>query len=257
MNLADLTLDIASFSIGLEEYPVTSYVPATGTITCNMLEGQTGTYGGATLWYYDADGKCHMTTIERQTGRIIVIHNPPDYAPEKIYIAPAKPFSMQHFANAVNQVLAIYPIMDIDTSLNVVDNQQAYDLPSGVSDIRRVEYWQGNAYTICHYWRINGKSLEFYDFIPSDTAQPIRLHYVKNHGRAVVPDGTVDDVINQEYARSIAYLNLYRSQLAVRKRDNSIAGDLYNEGKMYEQILRDRNSNKLHLLVKDFTYAAI
>jgi hypothetical protein len=257
MNLADLTLDIASFSIGLEEYPVTSYVPATGTITCNMLEGQTGTYGGATLWYYDDAGKCRMTTIERQSGRTIVIHNPPDDAPTKIYIAPAKPFDMQKFANAVNQVLAIYPVMGIDTSLDVVEEQREYKLPSGVSDIRRVEYWQGNAYTICHYWRINGNKLEFYDYVPSDTAEPIRLHYVKNHGRVAVPDGTVDDVINLKYVRYIAYLNLYREQLTTRKRDNSIAGDIYNEGKMYEQILRDRSTGKLHLMVKDFTYAAV
>ena len=255
MNLADLTLDLADFSIGIQEHVATNYADATGAITAAGLEGQTGTFGGGTLWYYDDDGKCHMTGIERQSGNVIFPADKPDEAPVQVFIAPAKPFRIHQLRSAVNQVLAIYPVMDINTDLDIINAQRAYTLPTGVSDIRRVEYPSGSDYEISHYWRVIGRELEFYNTAPTTNDNPLRIHHVINHGRVSGED--VSNDLNLEYIRYIAYLNLYRQQLTSRHKDNTIAGDIYNEGKMYEQILRDRHAGKLNLLTRDFTYAPI
>lgn len=263
MNLPELALDLAEYAQGVEEYTADSYDSTTKTFTINDLSGQAGVFsGGGTLWYTDADDVIGMREITQAAGTSIVIAEalPTGYTVGSILISPSQPFKMRDFVSAINVVLSLYPITDTDSTLDYDKTLSEYTIPDGVTnDIRRVEVYRDEAIDLDHweiypYWRIADGKLIFYGAPYRYTDDnPIRITYVRNHGRVSYNDD-VDSAVRKDYVRYMAYLNLYRTQIQKRHRDNPISVDMFNEAKKYEADFTARHIPQCDLIKKDICY---
>lgn len=261
MNFADLLLDLAEFAQGTEEHTVDSYDPATLTMMVSNFSGKVGEYGGGTLWFYDDAGVCGVREITRAAGSTIVIDSafPDGLTVSDILITPAKDFDIHTLSTAINSVLSQYEIMAYDESLALLLDEISYNLPDSVTnDIRRVEIWRDlysvSVWDVCHFWKLADRKLEIYSnpYRYLEGAK-LRISYVKNHGRVSI-NADINPSIRRDYVRCMAYMNLYRSQIQKRHKDNPIAVDLFNEAKNYEQQFTNRHIPKCDLLKKDMCY---
>jgi hypothetical protein len=90
--------------------------------------------------------------------------------------------------NVINEACkSVSKIYTSDSTLVVVANQEEYTLPTGVSDVRRVEVAENAtspySYGVNAYWKENGGKLYFHpNHIPDQTAgNKIRLWYATIH----------------------------------------------------------------------------
>jgi len=266
MNLPELALDLAEYAQGVEEYTADSYDSTTKTFTINDLSGQAGVFsGGGTLWYTDANEEIGMREITQAAGTSIVIAEalPVDYTAGSVLISPSQPFKMRDFVSAINVVLSLYPIIDTDTTLDYDQEKREYTLPNGVTnDIRRVEIYRDELvgeehYEVYPYWSLaNGKLSLYGNRYRYTNDNPIRITYVRNHGRVSYTDD-VDSAVRMDYVRYSAYLNLYRSQIQKRHKDNPISVDMFNEAKKYEADFTARHIPQCDLIRKDICYPYI
>lgn len=266
MNLPELALDLAEYAQGVEEYTADSYDSTTKTFTINDLSGQAGVFsGGGTLWYTDADDVIGMREITQAAGTSIVIAEalPTGYTVGSILISPSQPFKMRDFVSAINVVLSLYPITDTDSTLDYDKTLSEYTIPYGVTnDIRRVEIYRDELvgqehWEIYPYWCVNNGKLIFYGAPYRYTDDnPIRITYVRNHGRVSYNDD-VDSAVRKDYVRYMAYLNLYRAQIQKRHKDNPISVDMFNEAKKYEADFTARHIPQCDLIKKDICYPYI
>ena len=260
MNLAELALDLAEYAQGVEEYPVTTYNPATLSITSASLSGRTGEYGGGTLWFVDSNGVINARIIKSASGSSLTIDSPFPIGEtiNTILITPSMDFDLPALESAINTVLTVYPIMGYDESLQFHRDVHTYDLPEQVTnDIRRVEILQHayncQYYEVSYYWKLDNRKLVIYGLpYRYEELAPIRISFVKPHGRRSIHE-EIDPSVNKEYIRYMGYMNLYRNQIQKRHKDNPIAMDLFNESKNYEQQFFNRHIPEVYLLKKDMT----
>lgn len=168
------------------------------------------------------------------------------------YAAIDEKYPLDVLKNAVNTALRVDAgkIMVYDETLTAVDDQERYDLPAGVSDIRRVEIgteddtWENN-----HYWVEEAGVLRFYGGLPSED-DTIRLHYVSNHAALADLDDEVNAQIPWELVINSAIVH------ALMWRQNRADG---NEKELREKVEYYKNEayafkNTARLLPKDPRY---
>ena len=242
MKLFDATLDLAAFARGTEDYTVSS---VSGQILiCNDLSGRVGEFGGGTIWVHTGESAGYFGKIKSAAAQTIELPEEIDIETgDEITICTWQEFDTQKLINAINSVLRMYKIMDVNAELEYDPETDYYELPDGVTeDIRSVQLQRMNVifenkWITSHYWKvIQPRTLQLYDkhkllYKPEG---PIVLNYVRYHG-AVGKDDEISEQVDPLYLRYMAWLYLCRNLIQTIHKDNLIASDMYNEAKIYER----------------------
>lgn len=262
MKLFDATLDLARFAKGTEDYTVTSVDTETNTIECSELAGKISEYGGGTIWIRSGESAGYFGRIK--TGGAQTIELSDDFTGsiavgDEITIGNWLEFDTQKLISAVNSVLAMYAILDVNTELVFDPTTTMYELPAGVSaDVRRVQLQRNftdDNWIDCHYWEImQPRTLRLYGrkmtFLPDSN---IRLLFVRQHG-AVGKNDEISEQVDPLYLRYMSWLYLCRNLIQNTHKDNLASSDMYNEAKIYERDY-GRLPNK-QLPIRTFTFPA-
>lgn len=142
-------------------------------------------------------------------------------------------FNLNLLKQAANNAITSDKHITTDESLVVVADQEAYDLPSGVGNIKRVEIANNDAapydYEINHYWyEANGKLYFDADQIPSEAGNKIRLWYMAQRSELALTADLPED-ITYEWVLWQTVVNLWRYYLQQVEKDDPIAMEMLNE----------------------------
>jgi len=259
MKLFDATLDLAAFAKGTEDYTVSSVNGL--NLFCNDLSGRVGEFGGGTIWVHTGDSAGYFGRIKTAAAQMIELPEELDIASgDEITISAWLEFDTQKLINAINSVLRMYKIIEVNSDLVFDPDKELYALPEGVTeDIRKVQLQRDN-YLInpqwieSHYWKVmHPRTLNLYDRhkLLYKTGSHIALTYVRMHG-AVGKDDEISDQVDPLYLRYMSWLYLCRHLIQNTHKDNLIASDMYNEAKIYERD-NSRLPNK-QLPIKTMTF---
>ena len=246
MKLFDATLDLAQFAKGTEQYTITALDPENNRIECSDLAGRVAEFGGGTIWFMTGDSAGQFGRIKSSAAQTIDLQDDFEsgYAVgDVITIGAWLEYDTQELINAINSVLRMYKIIDVNTELIYDPEQEIYELPTGVTaDIRKVElerdhFFRDNVWIESHYWKVRPpRTLFIYDRhkLLYRPGSEIMLTYVRMHG-AVDKEDEISEQVDPLYLRYMAWLYLCRNLIQGTHKDNLVASDMYNEAKIYER----------------------
>ena len=237
-TLFDVTLDLARHSRGVKRYKVSQIADSGLTFTSPSMKNVAGEYVGGTVWITSGDNAGQFARIKRAVNQRVTME---DDAPavdvgDVVMICPWIDFDLDDLIEAINSVLYRYPVLGIDDSMQWESGQTVYELPEGVSDIRKVQIANTmDGGTFSHCWIENGNWLEFHSEQPLYLdGGMMRIWYRKMHGELYNASDELHPWVDLDYLRNMAFLHLWRSVIIVQHKDNPVAADMYNEAKMYE-----------------------
>ena len=258
-TLFDATLDLARHCRGVKRHKISATSDSGRTLTSPTMQNKTGEYVDGTIWIMTGDNTGQFSTILRSNGQSLTIADTELYVDpgDVIMICPWIDFNLQDLIEAINSVLYRYPIQAIDNSLKWDSGQLVYDIPNGVSDIRRIQIENANndgTMTISHCWtEDNDRKIRFH------TAQnqyldggEMQIIYRKMHGEIYEATDEIDPSVDLTYLRNLAFLYLWRTVIIHRHKDNPIAADMFNEAKVYESENLKFNVPERNIMIRDF-----
>lgn len=239
------TLVQAMLSAAKEVCPVFSSA-ATGGTTSTLVDTallfQPEEYIGGTLFVTSGtnNGLCkRIVSLNEGTITFTPAVSAAIIATDAYSIVPPT-FKRESLKNAVLRALVSNKYLQIDTSLTTTASTEIYALPSGVSDIRRVEIassaTQPYNYVKHFWWQEVGGNLYLDANLPS-AGMKIRLWYVAPHAE-IAESGTINAAIDLEFLKWTSVVNLWREHVQIVERDNPIATDMLNEAKQNEATAR-------------------
>ncbi len=142
-------------------------------------------------------------------------------------------FNLNLLKQAANNAITSDRALNTDETLVVVADQEAYILPTGVGNVKRVEIANNSAapydYEINYYWHeANGKLYFDVDKLPSDVGNKIRVWYMGLRSALAVTAELPED-ITYEWALWQTVVNLWRFYLQQVEKDDPIAMEMLNE----------------------------
>lgn len=244
MNLIEATLDLARF-IG-DVYRGVATGGSTNSLIDTANPQKDGYFDGGTIWFLSGNNAGKALTIDSYIAKTFNFADQDDgdiETDETIlegdqYAAINSMFPLGKLKEAINQLLIFLPIKKYDDTLTVDVDNNVYDLPTGVRDVRRVEIATFSTapygYVAIPWWKeINGK-LEILDGIfLDDESLKIRLTYSGYHGE-VDDDDEIDPRVPPEYLRYGGLVWLWRNYIQRVENDNPIAREMFNEAKILE-----------------------
>ena len=258
-TLFDVTLDLARHARGVKRHKISATSDSGRTITSPTMQNKTGEYVDGTIWIMTGDYAGEFSTILRSNNQSLTIADPELSLSvgDVIMICPWIDFKLDDLIEAINSVLYRYPIQAIDTTLEWDADTMVYDIPDGVSDIRRVQIANANndgTMTISHCWTEDAdRKLRFH------TAQgqylgggQIQIIYRKMHGEVYEAKDEIDPTVDLTYLRNLAFLYLWRQVIIHQHKDNPVAADLFNEAKVYESEHQKFNLPERNIMIRDF-----
>ena len=246
MKLFDATLDLAQFSKGTEQYTITAIDTDNNRIQCDDLAGRVAEFSGGTIWFMTGESAGQFGRIKSSAAQTIdLLDNFPDgyEIGDEITIGSWLEYDTQKLINAINSVLRMYKIIDVNTDLEYDPDTEIYDLPEGVTeDIRKVQLRRNNYYRDdplieSHYWKVRRpRKLYIYEShkLLYKPGSEIFLTFVKMHG-AVDKETEISEQVDPLYLRYMSWLYLCRNLIQNTHKDNLVASDMYNEAKVYER----------------------
>lgn len=132
-----------------------------------------------------------------------------------------------------------------DATLVVLASTNSYTLPTGVSNLMRVEVATSSdtpyGYQPSYYWEENGGSLYFEpNKAPSTAGMKIRLWYRGAHAAVTLYSTVISPNVNQEWLKWMAAVNVYRDTISQTGKDDPVIIELLNQSMAKERELRDR-----------------
>lgn len=257
-TLFDATLDLARHVRGVERHKISAVSNNGHTLTSPTMDNSMGEYNDGTVWITTGDccGKFSKIKKAKDQSLTILDGNLQVNVGDVVMICPWIDFKLNHLIDAINSVLYQYPILDVDMSLTWESDKQAYEIPDGISDIRRIqiEDSSGNGtFIISHCW------LEDKDgYIRFHTSQGkykdggiMQIYYRKLHGEIYEADDKIHPMVDLVYLRNLAMLYLWRNVIIHHHKDNPIAADLFNEAKAYEAENLKLNIPERNIMIRD------
>lgn len=262
-TLFDVTLDLARQVRGVKRHKISAVQNSGHILSSPTMENLSGEFVRGTAWIMTGECAGKFVVIDRGINQSIVIANIPVngnvYANvgDVIMICPWIDFQLNDLIDAVNSVLYKYPILAMDNSLTWNPDQKAYEIPEGVSDIRRIQIQNTNddgTYTISHCWTEDKDG-----YIRFHTAQGLyleggemQIYYRKMHGEVYEAEDIIDPIVDLNYLRNLAMLYLWRNVIIHQHKDNPISADMFNEAKMYEAEHQKFNLPERNIMMRDF-----
>ena len=293
MKLFDVTLDLARYAQGIEQYKITDISPNYDKFSCGVLSARLSEYTGGTVWFLTGQSAGKFGKIVRASNQSVELEDayPDGFAVgDEVAISCFNYFNTQNLINAVNHVLYDYPVMyvfedETDEPVRYHHNQYEYEIPEAVTtDIRRVELQSKNFlwpwiapyhvtilrdvfdiqvnsvpkindyFNICHYWHLSGRTLVIDPKFNYQWGGRIRLYFVKEHGPIIDKETEISDQVDKTYLRKMANLWLWTHEIQTKHKDNPISVDMYNQAKMDEETLNKKNVPRSRLMPKDVCY---
>ena len=174
------------------------------------------------------------------------------------YAIADKIFPKYALKQAINWILDTADLLKFDTTLTV-DGGDVYTLPTGVSNVKRVEIRTDSTepyqYDINTKWKEQSGSLVFLPGgEPSNTGAVMRLSYIGKHG-AIDETGSndeINDAIDLNWIIWSAAAYLWRRRLQVIKKDDPTAVEMLNEAKTNEaRALVEASRYSMRIMRKD------
>lgn len=166
------------------------------------------------------------------------------------YCALTSEFNIESLKNAVNQAMRneIGKVMMIDETTTVVAEQIEYDLPTGVTDIRRIETGDStDGWTIHRGWREEGAHLQFINDIPTEGS--IKIHYAAVPAELTALTDAINTGIDRQYL--VAAATFYASQWRKNRANGSEQNNKDNYSMYMSEMARMRMANTKRLMPKD------
>ena len=255
-TLFDVTLDLARHSRGVKRYKVATITDSGHTFTSPTMHTITGEYTGGSCWIMTGDNAGEFTRIKSASAQRIKLEDngPAVGVGDVVMICPWIDFDLDDLIEAINSVLYRYPVLAINTELEWEEGELAYQLPEGVSDVRKVEIENTmGTPTISHCWVEDGNFLSFH------SAQPLylngghmRIFYRTLHGELYEANDNLHPYVDLNYLRNMAFLHLWRSVIIHQHKDNPVAADMFNEAKMYEAEHQKFNLPERNIPMRSF-----
>lgn len=255
MKLFDATLDLARYARGVETHRIMDAQVNMRSLVLGTMTAVPREFNNGACWFLTGVSKGEVSPIQSAVDQRIILRDPMPKGykiGDTVSISPWLDFTLNELENAVNNVLAHYPIMKKDDSI-IANDGATYELPDGIYDVRRVELEGSDGKRrINQYWSLDGDALTIHYGLQAGAR--IVLHYVSDHG-AIDKTGRIHDSVDSEYLRKMATLNLWRNEIQTRKKDNIVAVDMFNEAKNYEEMCRRNNVLTSRLMPRDRTFS--
>ena len=244
-TLAELMLDVARLMGTVREGTATD--GSETTLIDTLLDEPADYFTKGTLWLLSGDnaGLCAVVNTFSENTISLADTLTAAIAAGNEYAVATPEFPKHKLKQAVLSALKHNPVLLTDDNLIVTANTKEYELPEGVSDIRRVEVaTEASApysFTPNMTWREWDRKLVF-DKEPTDTGKIIRLWYEGAHGE-IAENADILPSVDVEWLKWMAVVFLYRDMITRINKDNPTDLDLLNEAKIQEAEAK-RNANK-------------
>jgi len=167
------------------------------------------------------------------------------------YAAAQPEYPKHKLKQAVLSALRFAPILKTSDSLTVTADTEEYSLPSGVSNVKRVEVAASSSspygFVPNLFWKEwNAKLIFDKGKEPTSTGYIIRLWYEGAHGE-IAESGSILSSIDMNWLKWSAAAFLYRDQIKKIQKDNPTDIDLLNEAKTLEAEAK-RNAVRYELM---------
>lgn len=149
-------------------------------------------FTGGTLFFKTSKLFAKILKFEQTTGKISFLASTAITADEPYSVTNTDPYALIEAVNSALTHMGTYT--KVDETLSSDTTSTEYTLPSGVSNLVRVEYSVDDSYSPQLSWReIEGK---LYTYTPFKTAGTIRLYYNTLHPYVEDADDVISDAYN-------------------------------------------------------------
>lgn len=237
-TLIEMMLEAARYMGVVREGTATG--GSTTTLIDTALDEPASYFTKGTLWVLSGtnSGLCQVIKSFNESTLTLPATLTAAIAAGNTYAIATSEYPKHKLKQAVLTILRYAPILKTDDSLDVLANTEEYSLPSGVSNIKRVEVAGSTSspyqFTPNHFWKEwNGKVVFESGKEPSETGYPIRLWYEGEHGE-IAESGSILTSVDKEWLIWSVVAFLYRDQIKTIQKDNPTNLDLLNEAKTFE-----------------------
>jgi len=149
-------------------------------------------FTGGTLFFKTSKLFAKVLKFDQTTGKISFLASTAITADEPYSVTNTDPYALIEAVNSALTHMGTYT--KVDETLSSDTTSTEYTLPSGVSNLVRVEYSVDDSYSPQLSWReIEGK---LYTYTPFKTAGTIRLYYNTLHPYVEDADDVISDAYN-------------------------------------------------------------
>lgn len=149
-------------------------------------------FTGGTLFFKTSKLFAKILKFEQTTGKISFLASTAITADEPYSVTNTDPYALIEAVNSALTHMGTYT--KVDETLSSDTTSTEYTLPTGVSNLVRVEYSVDDSYSPQLSWReIEGK---LYTYTPFKTAGTIRLYYNTLHPYVEDADDVISDAYN-------------------------------------------------------------
>jgi len=149
-------------------------------------------FTGGTLFFKTSKLFAKILKFEQTTGKISFLASTAITADEPYSVTNTDPYALIEAVNSALTHMGTYT--KVDETLSSDTTSTEYTLPTGVSNLVRVEYSVDDSYSPQLSWReIEGK---LYTYTPFKTAGTIRLYYNTLHSYVEEADDEISDAYN-------------------------------------------------------------
>jgi len=256
-TLNDALLTLASYALPIHDGIATGgsttqlidtvRIQANDTFNNGVIFFRTGTYANTYAVVTDYASATGIFTFAALTGAGIVA------GVQYAVFSLMSGLNLYDMIHALNQALQdCGDVLQEDETLTTVDEQEEYDLPTGVYHVRKVQIAQDTAapwnWRLCSHWDELGAHLRIpYQYSWIDTGYKIRLTYKAKHAALSVSTSEVSSQINTEWLKFTAAINLIRS-LANRGSNWSDYKTIYEEAQ--QKVITMRPTYGIDVMVK-------
>ena len=149
-------------------------------------------FTGGTIFFKTSKVFAKVLKFDQTTGKISFLASTAITADEPYSVTNTDPYALIEAVNSALTHMGTYT--KVDETLSSDTTSTEYTLPSGVSNLVRVEYSVDDSYSPQLSWReIEGK---LYTYTPFKTAGTIRLYYNTLHPYVEDADDVISDAYN-------------------------------------------------------------
>lgn len=253
-TLAQAMLDIARLLGGLRSGVATG--GSTSTLVDTLRNEEAEFWKGGTIWITSGVNSGVCLPIISFLGNTITFATLASTisSGDEYHVLPPE-FPMDTIRHAVQSALNdLGDIINYDDSLETDSEDEEYELPAGVYNVRRVEIASSETapynYSPSYSWReLNG----YLHFIPSKKPGTdgfkIRVWYVAPHAEVFLYSDTIAHSVDRAWLAWAGVAGVLRNSISTKGKDKAINIDLLNQAMMKEQEMRNRNKRK-HMMLQ-------
>jgi len=218
-------------------------------------------FTGGTIWFLSGAnlGKSAVITGWVLSTKTFTFATQTALVAGVLYAASPWDYPRDKLWEAINRALqGLENLPAEDVTLTTVADQEAYSIPAGCEDVRRVEIATQTAaplqYFVSHHWQIVGSKIRFHwDYAPDTTGYTMRLTYIGLHNDLTTDISVITPYVHPELLQWVAAVEALRAKIQERGEDDVTIPKLLNDAQNMANIMRARYP--ILDVPRDFTYA--